>query len=316
MTATTSTGFGDFATFADAAEGVMEILESVHGIDAWFITRIRLDDWLVTHLRGPAPFARGELAPVPANMRDAILRKPLKADVERELEAVAERHGGPDAVPAFSYIGAPLIVNDVFYGALCGLDTSSLFDEKAQGDDSPSLAMAARLLSTILRLELEADQVKRRAERAEAEALVDEMTGLFNRRGWERLVGSEEDRAGRYEHAAAVFVMDVDDLKRTNDGEGHAAGDELLRKVGQTIKSVIREHDVAARIGGDEFAVLAVESDADDVSHLHERLQNALTNAGIPVSIGWAHREFAGGINAAIERADAAMYASKAERKK
>jgi len=128
------------------------------------------------------------------------------------------------------------------------------------------------------------------------------------------LTEREEARAARYGHGATVFMMDVDGLKRMNDRDGHSAGNELLRTVSNCMRSVIREHDVAARLGGDEFAVLAVESDAEQARALQERLEAAFTAAGVAVSIGFAHRDYYGGIPAAVDLADAAMYRAKAAR--
>jgi diguanylate cyclase (GGDEF)-like protein len=292
----------------------MEMLNAVHGLEAWYVARIRLDEWIVTHLRGEGEFSRGDSLPVTLASREQILTgaRRVPTTAERELEALARRRGVPAGVPAHSYVGAPLIINDELYGALCGLDTRAVRPD--YDDGLPALAMAARLLSTILRSELDAEELQRRVERAEADALVDELTGLFNRRGWDRLTEREEARAERYSHPATVFMMDVDGLKQKNDEQGHAAGDELLRAVADAIRSVIREHDVAARLGGDEFAVLAVESDAAAARGLHERLSAAFAAAGTSLSIGVAYRERTGGVRAAVDRADAAMYERKADR--
>jgi diguanylate cyclase len=170
---------------------------------------------------------------------------------------------------------------------------------------------AARILSTIVRDELENETLKRRAERAESDALVDQLTGLFNRRGWERLTESEETRSARYGHGASVFMMDVDGLKQKNDLEGHSAGDELLCRVADALRSVIRDHDVAARLGGDEFAVLAVETDDRESLAMQRRFEAAFALAGVQVSIGAAHRFVDRGIAEAVSRADAAMYEKK-----
>jgi diguanylate cyclase (GGDEF)-like protein len=290
----------------------MSILNELHNIDAWFITRARLDDWIVTHLHGAAPFGLGATLPLGAAARARILRgAPAKTRAERALEAAVEGADRASADPDHAFIGAPLIVRDELYGVLCGLD-SRLISEAAR-IESPSVMTAARLLSTILRRELDAEELLRRAERAEAEALVDELTGLFNRRGWDRLVEREEHRSARYAHGATVVMMDVDGLKGVNDRLGHAAGDALLVSVANAIRTVIRDHDVAARLGGDEFALLAVEYD-DDERHLQERLEAEFARQGLTVSLGFAQRQYAGGIDAAIERADAAMYECKAAR--
>jgi diguanylate cyclase (GGDEF)-like protein len=307
---TTDAAFGEFSSFGDTANAVMAMLNELHALDAWFITRARLDDWIVTHLHGTAPFAPGAKLPIGATARDRILQgAPAKTRAERALELCVEEKDRASADPDHAFIGAPLIVRDELYGVLCGLD-SRLVTKEVQLD-SPSLMAAARILSTILRRELDAEDLLRRAERAEAESLMDELTGLFNRRGWDRLVEREETRSARYGHGATVVMMDVDGLKAVNDQQGHAAGDALLIAVAAAIRTVIRDHDVAARLGGDEFALLAVEYDDDGRFGLKERLEAAFARDGLTVSLGFAQREYDGGIVAAIERADAAMYDCK-----
>jgi diguanylate cyclase len=288
------------------------MLSELHVLDTWFITRIRLDDWIVTHLFGNAPYERGQVLRVPLAMRRELLAGHAASVVEEQLEALAVRTGDDKMPPLHTFVGAPLVVNDQLFGVLCGLDTSASLDHSRRG--LPHLMTAARILSTILRDELRHEALLRRAERAEADALVDELTGLFNRRGWERLTEREETRSARYGHGATIFMMDVDGLKQKNDTEGHAAGNDLLRSVADALRKVIREHDIAARLGGDEFAVLAVESDGDQARALHERLEQAFAEVGVPISIGAAHRDYEGGIRAALDRADAAMYQRKVAR--
>ena len=286
------------------------MLNELEVVDAWFITRIRLDDWIVTHLCPKTPFKRGQALTIPAAMRRRMLGsvKPASA-VESELEALAERTGEDKTLVEHEYVGAPLVVNDQLFGVLCGLDMSG--SGRPAPHESPHLMTAARILSTILRDELENETLLRRAERAESEALVDELTGLFNRRGWERLTEREETRSARYGHGATVFMMDVDGLKQKNDTEGHSAGDAMLRSVADALRSVVREHDVAARLGGDEFAVLAVESGDEESMAMQQRLEAAFAAAGVSLSIGTAHRHFDSDIGDAVSRADAAMYAKK-----
>jgi diguanylate cyclase (GGDEF)-like protein len=287
----------------------MGMLSELHVLDAWFITRIRLDEWIVTHLCPKTPFKRGQSLQIPSAMRRRMLDSVTPASaVETELEALARRTGEDKTLVEHAYVGAPLVVNDQLFGFLCGLDMSGT---DTAHHDSSHLMTAARILSTILRDELENETLLRRAERAEAEALVDELTGLFNRRGWDRLIEREEKRSARYGHGATVFMMDVNGLKQKNDLEGHLAGDDLLRRVADAVRSVIRDHDIAARLGGDEFAVLAVESDDDESLAMQHRLEAAFAAADVNLSIGTAHRHHDGDIPDAVNRADAAMYEKK-----
>jgi diguanylate cyclase (GGDEF)-like protein len=112
-----------------------------------------------------------------------------------------------------------------------------------------------------------------------------------------------------------VVSVDLDGLKRVNDQRGHKAGDSLLRGAAKALLTVGRTHDTAARIGGDEFGVLAPECGADGVAALVSRLSNAFAEAGIRASIGSAVRSpGGGGLDAAWRAADLDMYRAKARR--
>ncbi len=89
-------------------------------------------------------------------------------------------------------------------------------------------------------------------------AMVDELTGLFNRRGFVEHAGGVLDLAARIGRPAVLFFVDVDGLKKINDRHGHAAGDLTLAGAARILQLTFRSSDVIARIGGDEFAVLAL----------------------------------------------------------
>ena len=158
----------------------------------------------------------------------------------------------------------------------------------------------------------EANLFMRRAREAEDASLVDPLTGLYNRRGWERRIDEERKRLMRdVKPAVAVYMLDVDGLKATNDERGHAAGDAILRNVSKVIRDVTREHDVSARLGGDEFAIMTVQSQAAEADLIRARLERGFHSASLSVSIGFAFANSVDTINEAMERADNAMYEAK-----
>jgi diguanylate cyclase (GGDEF)-like protein len=110
---------------------------------------------------------------------------------------------------------------------------------------------------------------------------------------------------------ASLVAIDLDELKRVNDRDGHAAGDRLLLRTAQVIDSTRRAADVVARLGGDEFGVLAVECDDPAAKVLADRLRGALDAAGIRASVGHATRQPTGTLAQAWSAADAEMYAHK-----
>ena len=151
---------------------------------------------------------------------------------------------------------------------------------------------------------------KRRERRLTELATRDSLTGLWNRR---RLV-EELDWLARDARPGSVLVLDLDGFKQVNDRLGHDAGDELLRRVAQTVGGCVRRADIVARLGGDEFAVLltgATPEDAARVAENIDRAVDAIWPIGLRggVSIGVA--SIAGGATEALSRADRAMYAKK-----
>jgi len=199
------------------------------------------------------------------------------------------------------------------FGTLCAVDPDP---QPAQVSDRlPQVELLARLLSTIFATDLQLDLARRRTERAEADALLEPLTGLVNRRGWQLLLDREEQRCARYGSLASVLVIDLDGLKAVNDQHGHAAGDTLLHQAAQVLRGAFRSSDVLARVGGDEFAVLAVQTDANAASRERDRLQARFDHAAVPASVGVAARDSTGGLTGAWHRADSDMYQVKQGRR-
>ena len=152
--------------------------------------------------------------------------------------------------------------------------------------------------------------------RVRSSALIDPLTGLFNRRGWSVLVARESARAARERTNLAVFYMDVDDFKSVNDRSGHAAGDAVLVQIANDIRSVARAQDVIARMGGDEFAVLAIDDGSGTFPDgLLSRWAAVFAASGMRVSVGYAVAA-EGDVAAALDQADREMYRSKVRAKK
>jgi diguanylate cyclase (GGDEF)-like protein/PAS domain S-box-containing protein len=148
----------------------------------------------------------------------------------------------------------------------------------------------------------------------------DVLTGLFNRLFFEEEI-SRLDRGRQF--PISVFVVDVDGLKTINDGWGHSAGDELLRRTASILKETFRAEEIVARIGGDEFAVLLPRTGAEAADMRLGSVRSKLSahNAAYPgpplsFSLGVATAEKAGSVVEALKQADARMYEEKQSRKK
>lgn len=208
-----------------------------------------------------------------------------------------------------AYLGVPLHdTNGLLIGSLSATDPHPVAGGMA--GDVALVESVARLVAATLSAHLRFDEQGRLAERALVEASTDALTGLANRRTWEWVLKAEEDRCRRFNRAATILCLDLDELKIVNDTLGHDAGDELLLRASRAISTSVRAPDVVARLGGDEFGVVAVETDADAAAALTVRLKDALRARGVSASIGWATLGNRG-LRGAWAEADAAMYAAK-----
>jgi diguanylate cyclase (GGDEF)-like protein/PAS domain S-box-containing protein len=117
---------------------------------------------------------------------------------------------------------------------------------------------------------------KQLEETLQAAALLDPLTGLYNRRGFNMLAERQLLLARRKEQSIILLAADVDDLKGINDTHGHAAGDEALVHAATVLRGTYREADILARIGGDEFTVFPLDAAGNSVPGLIERLNRNL----------------------------------------
>jgi diguanylate cyclase (GGDEF)-like protein len=166
--------------------------------------------------------------------------------------------------------------------------------------------------------------LRRREEQLRMLSLTDDLTRLYNRRGLFALGEHMMRTARRHKSGLGVLFLDLDRLKEINDRYGHRRGDEALRETAALLQKSIRESDVLARAGGDEFVVVAEDDGTtavDLAQRVHRRL--AAANAGgerpfkLQASSGvvfWPHTEKAT-LHELIERADARMHEEKRARK-
>jgi diguanylate cyclase (GGDEF)-like protein len=153
--------------------------------------------------------------------------------------------------------------------------------------------------------------------------LTDDLTGLYNRRGFFAAATQLLKLANRKAESLVLFFCDVDNLKQINDRFGHREGDAALVRVGQALEDVFRDSDILARIGGDEFAMLAPDASNHHESLMLQRLGEALRESSrdesrytLSVSVGVARfdPEHAVSLGELMERADRSMYEQKRNR--
>lgn len=153
-------------------------------------------------------------------------------------------------------------------------------------------------------------------------SLIDELTGLYNRRGFSALARQQLKVAARLRSGAALVIADVDDFKRINDEAGHLEGDRALQVVARSLEHTFRAADVIARWGGDEFVILGLAEDLDAMARIARRLERGIqefeeVSAPLRVSLGlhFEPRPAPAKLDAMLESADRALYAEKSLRK-
>ena len=304
-----------FPDFSTASNAVLQLLEDRIDLGLWMVTRQAGPDQVVLAARN-APGSGYEVS-VGAVLpwADSLCVQLVSGHGPAVAPRVGDVPAYADApnrqlVPIEAYMAVPLRQADgEVFGTLCGFaqqpQPESLHEAEAL------VVLQARLLATVLNLQLQREELERRAERAETEAHRDVLTGLANRRAWDTVLAAEEARCRRYGHPAAVVVVDLNGLKTLNDSSGHAAGDQLLRDAAAVLHGAARETDLVARLGGDEFGVLALETDGNGGHVTAERLRRALRDHGVAAAVGVGVRSPQATLAVAWQDADRAMYEDK-----
>jgi diguanylate cyclase (GGDEF)-like protein len=161
---------------------------------------------------------------------------------------------------------------------------------------------------------------------AQSQALADALTGLYNRRGFFTLAAQQLKLARRTRQTLCLLFIDLDGLKALNDRYGHLAGDAAIIAAARILSAAFRDSDIIARIGGDEFVVLAMGPDVYSLEKVAQRVQaqcaryNAQSAAAyqIALSIGVAHAppDQPRSLDELLQQADSAMYAHKQAKKR
>ena len=192
------------------------------------------------------------------------------------------------------------------------------------GIGGPAIAILIWFLFTAVLLAWGLARTLTRLHRRVAEqAVTDPLTGLCNRRQMAEVLDREVTRAGRFGHPISLVILDIDDFKQINDREGHLQGDIVLERVAQVLREGTRSIDVAARYGGDELAVILVETDREGALILGERLADRMRateisqregkgSIGVTISLGVATiPDSAEDVESLVDAADHALLRAK-----
>jgi diguanylate cyclase (GGDEF)-like protein len=194
-----------------------------------------------------------------------------------------------------------------------GYDVVALTGPRQEIADTLFVSLILVLVTWMCAWQARNHQVGRRA--LAEDSRTDALTGCLNRRGFDERLAGELSRARRDGSCLGLVLIDLDRFKLVNDTLGHAAGDDLLRRVARAVCEQLRPADALGRLGGDEFAVLVPGAGELATELIASRIQEAL-DGHAPASLGTASHPVHGDDAIALEeRADAALYAAKAARR-
>jgi diguanylate cyclase (GGDEF)-like protein len=182
--------------------------------------------------------------------------------------------------------------------------------------------LGAQMATTRGHLKAKKEALENALQRIQAMAIRDELTGLFNRRHMMEVLEQQIKRQERTGKPFTLCLLDLDHFKRINDTYGHGAGDEVLRHFAEIAQFTLRETDVLARWGGEEFLLMLPDTPADAGSLSIERIRKSLMHAPLVPELPELHVTFSAGVmefqpgdemRIAIERADRALYQAKSD---
>jgi diguanylate cyclase (GGDEF)-like protein len=290
--------------FPDANAGVratFTVLRQLTGLPSWYLVAAHGVP-AVLHSDDPV-FATepGEVWPWPRLLDPRLLDGPEPVVRHADARRAASSAAVVVAMPVRDGGGAA-------YAALCGVAAQPVPAFPRRGTPSAVLLDLVRHHARVVASLLE---IEGRTARAEADALLDPLTRLANRRAWEQLLEHEEVRHRRHEHPAGVLVVDIDGLTAVNHADGLAAGDGVLLRAATVLLRSSRGTDVVARLSGDRFAILAAGATEGQLAALGTRLRLRLAGARVPASVGWASRRGHGDLAQTWTAADRDMLRSK-----
>ena len=251
-----------------------------------------------------------------------------QGDLDRELEALVERYGETvyaELIYLLSHLRFEPGEASVHWRAIVELRRG--MQRRLEGRIDLRVALVSYFLEvhrqfenpTVIEMEL--------FEQAREMAYRDELTGLHNYRYFKELLGYEISRSDQYSNGVSLVLIDIDDFKLYNDSLGHQAGNEALREIAAVIQGSMREVDLAARFGGEEFVVVAPETPKLGAGLLAERIRERVEAAGfagerdqpggrLTVSLGIAaYPADARSAEELVRRADRALYLAKSSGK-
>jgi len=300
-------------------QAVFRQLKRVIPVDIFYLALYEPDTHMVSYFMFRGNDKRVQIEPFNLLQRPSMTR----FVIEKREKVYIPDFKAPDAIlkehqiipiPEFegrTALAIPLILRGRVIGAL------AVESEKVNAYSSRQI----KLVETIAQQATIAMDNAKLFERLQQLAITDGLTDLYNRRYFYMMLENEIDRSRRYETPLSLIMMDIDHFKKVNDQYGHLAGDNVLKKVSELSKGLLRQADEMFRYGGEEFTILLPETNNDMAEIVAERIRNMIEETTFKTKKGDVHITVSLGVTefddsfknvgAFIETVDAALYDAK-----
>lgn len=249
-----------------------------------------------------------------------ILNKGITSITEQEIQNVINHHISINVTKGFDYrlFGIVFsIFSVVLLSSFFWISRIQRLNRHLKQRQEELVLLSEKLTAGETQYRVIAAELEEKNSLLQEVAFVDTLTGLQNRYSFNQRVAEEIERVKRYDSPLSLLLLDLDNFKRINDAYGHDAGDEVIRKVSATLRNMLREVDLVARWGGEEFVVLLPGVGLNNAIDVGEKLRKAaaslihLEKETVTISIGvstWTQFDF---MNLWFTRTDKALYHAK-----
>jgi len=273
----------------DVLSSILQLLNRVVSYDQAYIAFVEEEDTLRL-AAGRGPTNRKAIQDFYDRNGAFIIKqfsdRGLKPVIHPDIKEVPDWIEFDDGIGIRSTINAPLHIRGELMGILFVDSASPNMYSEEMADTVMAFANQASLAINNAQL----------FERNQQLAITDDLTGVYNRRYLVRFGEREVERALRYNDPLALIMFDIDHFKQINDSHGHAVGDEILVKVSRRCRQAVREIDIVARYGGDEFVIILTKADLAVAEQVARRVKNVTQSTPIKTSAGSLRVEISLGV--------------------
>ncbi len=311
-----------YSNFVDFAKNSLQILNTYHPFGFWMVFRVNQQDNDLIALASEKYCNELEFkldSGDSVSWSNTICKKMMQNEgpnIAHDISLV-DSYKDMAMVKKYniaSYIGIPLYTaNGEMFGALCAIDIETKSEDLYKHE--PTLRLMSRSIMTCYQQEMQLIQTRRLYEKTRLLAEKEDLTGLYNAKGWQWSLENEELRCKNLGTPCAIVILEMDNLKHFSSELGMDAGNKYLLKLTRVLNEGRGEDDIVARLGSDQFGIFLCGSQKEDTLKTIEQLRQSFAKNNLLVSLGFCQRNTKRDFEEMIALAESRMVAEKAKKR-